>query len=389
MRMLQKVVAGAAVAAATLALVAGVAVADPPTGVTPSATSIVGVGSRTTEYLLDQLALNYDAAHRSGTQIYSIDACLGRTPCGGNVVTKKGCKPISRESINGTSAGISALEANSPEGKSYCIDFARSSRGPEGFDPTDITFVPLALDNVTYATLAKGSNVPTNLTTVQLHKIYSCDVTRPGYKDNTWGALLGPKAKKGTRNIRIAPYLPQPGSEDLSFFWSATSALPGQPGRCWIEPATLEENEGVNPVFASKNAPNILIPYSAGRWVAQQYHSAACARKGCPAANGQNVVIECKTPTVSQNLFGCDVNGVLRVNDIDGTSPVTGKVLNPKFTPRFIETLYDVVRGADSIPRYLQKFFGPKGAFCSKPYQSVIRAYGFRADPACGSLTAG
>jgi hypothetical protein len=187
--------------------------------------------------------------------------------------------------------------------------------------------------------------------------------------------------------------LPQPGSEDLSFFWSAISAPPGEPGRCWIQPTTLEENEGVNPVFTSKNAPNILIPYSAGRWVAQQYHSPACATAACQTVNGQGVFIQCKTPKKGQNLFGCDVNGVLRINDINGTSPITGKgssaVLSQRFTPGFVETLYDVVRGTDSIPAYLQKFFGPKGAFCSSAYQSVIKAYGFLPDPACGTILKG
>jgi hypothetical protein len=399
MRMLQKVVAGAAGAAAALTLVAGVALADPPTGVTPSASSVAGVGSRTSEYLLDQLSLDYDAAHPHKTQIYSFDACQG-VSCGGSVVLKTGCKPVSWASISGTSAGIAALEAGARSGKTglgpFCVDFARSSRQPKASDPNNITFVALALDNVTYATISRdkqfpaGSNVPADLTTVQLKNIYSCTVKRKGYKANTWGALLGSKAKRGTRNVAIAPYLPL-GAEVLLSFLSAISVP--TPGTCVTEPGNLEGDEGVSPIFQGKAAPNILVPYSAGRWVSA-YHSAACATAGCPTVNGQGGFIKCKTPTKTQNVFGCNVNGVLQINDINGTSPTTGKgaglVLNQGFTSGFVYTLYDVVRGTNgSIPSYLQKFFGPKGAFCSKPYQRVIRSYGFDVDPRCGSTVAG
>jgi hypothetical protein len=391
MRMLQKVIAGAAVAAAALTLGAGVAIADPPTGVTPGASSVVGVGARTTEYLLDALALKYDTENPHKTPIYSFDACQGAS-CAGSVVLKKGCKPISRVSISGTSNGIEALEANPPDGKTrhFCIDFVRSVRGPRSTDPTDITFVVLALENVTYASLAKGSNVPGNLTTAQLHAIYTCGVRRKGYTPNTWGALLGTKAKKGTRNTAIAPYLPQSGSEVLPSFLSAISVP--VPGICVTEPATLEDNEGVSSAFTGKIAKNVLIPYSAAIWVAQ-YHSPECATAGCPTVNGQGVFILCKPPSKGQDIFGCDLNGVLGLNDINGTSPTSGKgaglVSNPGFTPGFVATMYDIVRGTDSIPGYLAVYFGPKGAFCSKAYRSVITDYGFVVDPKCGVLIPG
>jgi hypothetical protein len=389
MRMLNKGIAGAAVAA-MLTLAAGFALADPPAGVTPSASSVVGVGSNTTEYLLDQFAADYDHAHPHGTQIYSFDACQGSTCTSAPpVVTKKGCRAVTRVSIDGSSYGITALEANVADGKGlFCIDFARSSRYPETTDPTGITFVALALDGVTYASLAKGSNVPGNLTTAQLHAIYTCSVTRKGYRPNTWGALLGTKAKKGTRNIAFAPYLPSSYEGYSSSYIGVTVS---GPAKCVTQPPTLEENEGIDPIFKGKTAPNILVPFSVGKWIAQAYHSPSCAAAGCPTMKTQSVFVQCKTPSRGQNKFGCDVNGPLGLNDVNGVSPTTGKgtktVVNVKFP--YFQSLYDVVRGTDAIPSYLQKFFGIKGAFCSKPYQSVIRAYGFRADPACGSLTAG
>jgi ABC-type phosphate transport system substrate-binding protein len=391
MRMFTKAIAGAAVAAAAITLAAGVAFADPPTGLTPAPSSVVGAGSNTTEYVLDQLALNYDTANAHKTQIYSFDACQGSTCASApNVVLKKGCKGIPRTDINGSSAGIANLELNTKTGKFFCQDFARSSRGPKTTDPTDITFVALALDNVTYASLT-NRNVPSNLTTAQLHSIYTCSVTRKGFIPNTWGALLGSKAKKGSRNTAIAPFLPQPNSGTLSFFEKEIGISVSGPGKCVTQPTTLEENEGINAVYKSKSAPNILIPYSAGKWVAQAFHSPACAKAGCPTVKNQGVFIQCKTPSKGQNMFGCNVNGPLELNDVNGVSPTTGKgsktVLNPKFP--YQRTLFDVVRGTDSLPGYLATYFGPKGAFCSKAYRSVITDYGFLSDPKCGSLTAG
>ena len=153
------------------------------------------------------------------------------------------------------------------------------------------------------------------------------------------------------------------------------------------QPASLEENEGINPIF--KHNKNAIIPFSAGKWVAQAFHSPACATKGCAS-------LKCKKPKKGQNQFGCDVNGVLGLNSINSTKPTVGKgaktTINPKFTPDFIRTLYDVVRYStttkDHIPAYLEPFFASKhakvkGFICSNP-KSAIEDYGFLPTPLCG-----
>jgi hypothetical protein len=53
MRILSKLVAGAAVLATVTMISAGPALADPPKGTVPADTDIVGVGSNTSEFLLD------------------------------------------------------------------------------------------------------------------------------------------------------------------------------------------------------------------------------------------------------------------------------------------------------------------------------------------------
>jgi ABC-type phosphate transport system substrate-binding protein len=406
MRMFNKVIAGVAVAA-TLALTAGVAMADPMNAkspwvkgpgslyypglyhaVTPRDCDVVGSGSNTLEYLFDQYSLNYNAAvlkaHKKDSQttscakfptsfFYSWDALQNAAATATvSIAPKPGCAKAPRP--NGSSAGITALAANETvtvDGiKYFCWDYARSSRARSSSDPTDVTFVPLALDNVTYASVS-GSNAPKNLTTADLKAIYLCKATK-------WTQV------GGKSSATIHPLLPQPHSGTLAFFENAIGVP--VPGPCVVQPTTLEENEGVNAIFTGKNAKNEIIPFSAGKWVAQAYHSPACASSKCPA-DTSGVFIKCKEPKAGQNFFGCDVNGVLHLNSINGTSPVKGKALNPRFTIGFVRALYAVVRGTDSIPAYLAPFFGRKNStsFCNKTNQTkVIPAYGFEANPSCG-----
>jgi len=373
MRMLGKLITGAAVLATVGTMTAGVALADPPSGTTPKATDIVGVGSNTTENMLDQMTTNYNGAHKTGTHIYSWDALQNAALAGGaNIVEKKGCAAVARP--NGSSAGIAALAANIKTGKHFCLDFARSSRAEKPTDPSGLTFVPVALDNISYATLAKGSNAPSNLTTHELTEIYTCTATK-------WNQV------GGSSSATIKPLLPQPGSGTLSQFLTDIGVT--TPGPCVTEPNTLEENEGVDPIYTGANAKNELVPFSAGRWLAQAYHSAKCKTAKC-ATDKSGVFTECQTPKAGQNKFGCDVNGVLKVNKINGTAPINGTgakaVLNPKYTATFIRTLFDVVRTAktaDKIPAYLEPFFGAKGAFCKDT--KVIQAYGFEPTASCGA----
>src|SRR5438067_989410 len=124
----------AAMAGAVAALTVSVsspAFGDPPSGVTPKSNDIVGVGSDTTQYFMDQTALNFDNQSTPPLRkLYSWDA-TGSSP----IVTKTGATPIARP--DGSGAGISALVTNTIK----TVDYARSSRGRSGSDPSTIGFV--------------------------------------------------------------------------------------------------------------------------------------------------------------------------------------------------------------------------------------------------------
>jgi len=371
MRTLNKLIAVTAVAASATAMAIGPALADPPKGVTPKATDVVGVGSDTLQFLLDQFSFDYNKTHSSGAKLYSWDALNPKTGMTDNITTKAGCTPaIPRP--NGSSAGITTLDANTKVGKHFCVDFARSSRGRTGTDPAKgpggIVFVALGKDAVTYATNST-THAPSNLSTAQLNGIYSCTITN-------WSAVGG---TAGTINAQ----LPQTSSGTRAFFLKAIGLATAGP----CVTSTAEENDGIDPVLAG---PNTIFPYSIGKFIAEKFHSAKCLNAatctGSPA---------CK-PTKTQNKFGCDTHGTMVLRSINGTKPTTGTgtktVINAHFSANFIRTVFDVVRWAstkDNIPTYLDKFFGSAkrgGWACSNKtaHQDLIN-YGFLPTPFCGT----
>lgn len=360
----------------------GPALADPLNTslqpVTPRATDVVGVGSDTTEYPLDQLMVDYQKAHTTGTYIYSWNATNPSTGAVGDpIVTKSGCTSIARP--DGSSAGITALIQNqkTTSGTNFCIDFARSSRGRQSTDPPaasgGILFVPMAQDAVTYATQST-TNAPGNLTAAQLNAIYTCTA-------RTWNQV------GGTSTGTIKPFLPQTGSGTRAFFLSAIGVT--TPGSCVN--SSVQENEWVNTALHTVNA---IAPFSIGKWIAQKYHSAKCLNSGC-TPNSSGVVC---TPTGSQNLFGCNEDAGSKLNSVNGTAPTTGTgtgtTINPNFTANFKRLVYNVVRYAggtpDHIPGYEEKFFASAtaakvGWFChAYRAQTDLKNYGFLNTPQCG-----
>ncbi|HEV2342614.1 MAG TPA: hypothetical protein VGS97_00855, partial [Actinocrinis sp.] len=63
MRILSKLVVGAAVAATAVTMAAPSALADPPRGVSPRGFDVVGVGSNTIEFVMDQFSFDYNRTH--------------------------------------------------------------------------------------------------------------------------------------------------------------------------------------------------------------------------------------------------------------------------------------------------------------------------------------
>ena len=213
---LTRMIAGVASVAAAAALIAGTVTTasaapnEPPKGVTPAAYDVVGVGSNTTEYVMDAISVGYNKTVKTHNvahpYFYSYDALpLGvNVPGKYTIKPKAGCATIARP--DGSGAGITALDSSQVikyKGADYaCVDFGRSSGGRKPTYPADkpggIVFVAFAKDAITWAarSAAKGgTDAPASLNTAQLKAIFTC-------KDTNWSQVGG---KAGA----IKVYLPQ------------------------------------------------------------------------------------------------------------------------------------------------------------------------------------
>ncbi|MFB7911435.1 MULTISPECIES: PstS family phosphate ABC transporter substrate-binding protein [unclassified Kitasatospora] len=334
-----KLLTVAALATSLVTVASGSALAD-PTG-TPAAQDIVGVGSDTTQAVLNQFSTDYNAYLGAGStlpHLYSWDA-TGSSP----ITTKTGATSIARP--NGSGAGISALKNNT----SATVDFARSSRGPQSTDPNTFDFVAYATDAVAWAAPNNG-DAPANLTTQNLKDIYNCNIT-------TWDQI-DPSLPSNT----IKPYLPQANSGTRSFFLSVLGISTIKP--CVTE--GVQENEGSD---TNLSDPDALVPYSVAHYIGQVYYG-----KGS----------------------GSDVQGPLTIRSIDNTAPVdtTNKVINGDFAATsYARTVYNVVRDADwkatdAHGTALRSIFGTTGWVCTNATAKAdLKSFGFLPlnAGACGS----
>ena len=138
-------------------------------GATPKATVTVtaapnlkdatGVGSDTTQNLLDQIGADFNVGKAvTATHVWSWDATNPLNGAIGDSIQVKGggCSAIARP--NGSSAGVTALASSQKVSGTNCISFARSSRSRSPSDPPyaagGIAFVTLAGDAVTWSAQA-------------------------------------------------------------------------------------------------------------------------------------------------------------------------------------------------------------------------------------------
>jgi len=382
-RKLMSLVAIAAASVTVTALAAAPALADPPAShgktIVPRNYDVVGVGSDTDDFLVDQLAADYDAAHKkvhnkSHPWIYSWDAVPPKNPNNltSTIVTKQGCKSVARP--DGSGLGLTAFEANVKTRGYDCIDFAREasyrSSDPLNKTPNGDLYVRLAEDAETYA-VNSTTDAPANLTPSQLHDIFSCT-------DAKWSDVGGADAP-------IVVALPA-STTGVTKFWLKALGISSFPTCATV----VQQNEGTASVFANATtAPEVIAPYSVGKYIAQVHHDAKCGRK----------------PTKSQNAFGCDEHGTLKLGALNlGTGGIqqatvgtgTKTKINTKLGETFLRPLYDLVwyatksTNGDHIPNRLEPFFASatskvKGWFCAnKEAQQAIVNYGFLTTKLCG-----
>lgn len=239
--------AAALLSGALVAALAAPASADP----LPQPRDIVGVGSDTSEFMVNYLAdgatvsgaLNLGFNASGGPRLVSFNAT---NPFGTDtsVVLRAGSAPITRP--NGSGAGKGTLYGS---GNNVNVNFARSSSGPSAAENSaGLWHVPFALDTVKVAT-ASSSAAPASLTVAQLVQIYSGAVTN-------WNQV-------GGSNAAIVPMLPQSGSGTRNFFLSVLKAANGNVDVTLASTVVSVQEHDPAPIAANSAA---IAPFSVARF---------------------------------------------------------------------------------------------------------------------------
>ncbi len=306
----------------------GAAQADPTGAPTPRA--LTGVGSDTTQDLMNFIA---DDVKIGGVkQIGSWNATGSATFNTG----KAGCAAVTRP--NGSGAGRAALIASLNAGDG-CIQFSRSSSLSLAAVPNhSLTYVPFAIDAVSYA-VTSNSTLPRSFTLTDLQHIYQCD---PAY--------VGPGPV-----YDITPILPQSGSGTRNYWESKMGITDAQVNAspsvypCIINGvkngSIIEEHTGL--ALDNKS----LVPFSIGQYTDQ--------------ANGLSI----------------DKRGTATLGVIDGTDP---QLINNAFSVK--RDVYNVVPTADINSAPFSTVFKGAGSLICQDSATILHL-GFATNPSCGDTT--
>ena len=320
----------------------GPASADPSGA--PTYRPLVGVGSDTTEEVVN--GLSNVVVDGSGNKVIASYNATGGAFVTKDPATKPGCDYAAYSGSNG--AGIRAngsgagrsrlLEALDPANPRFgCLDFARSSSLTLTATTPQLTYVPFGVDALTYA-VRGDSAINRKLSQATLKLIYQCDPTT---------------------TANFLPLLPQSGSGTRSSWLSYLGLTEATKGACvkdtYVDPGTgatanVQEHNG----FALVDRKN-LVPYSASQYSAQSI-------------------------------------GVTGVADNRGTAVLGGIAGIPSQASNGgsanARTMYNVVptaRVGDTANHALlnSTFVGSTSAVCAAT--STIALYGFGLSPACGA----
>lgn len=308
---------------ATLALTVGSAMADPNGA--PTFRQLVGVGSDTTQGVLNGLS---DVILNGGTKIIgSYDAGGSATITTKDPAVNPNCQNIPRPS--GSGAGVNALIADTQG----CIQFARSSANDSASHAgANLTYIPFAVDAVSYA-IRSDSSISKKLTVAQLTTVYNC-AAGANFKP------LLPQFGSGTRKF----FLQQLGFTDAANFTS-------QAGHTCIVQVDASNNPLLENTGTLLTDPKHIAPYSIAQYLSQ--------------VNG---VVP-------------DVHGTTILGSINSLSPA---VLNNDSV--MSRDVYNVVRNSQlGVAPTSTTFVGPTSAVCSNT--ATIKRFGFATNPNCGATT--
>jgi ABC-type phosphate transport system substrate-binding protein len=311
-----------------LAFGAGTAQADPIGSPAGNTRPLVGVGSDTTQGVMN--ALSNVVTVNGQKVIASYDATGSATIA---TTTAANCSAIARP--NGSGAGRTALLNALGATGAPCLTFARSSSLTLTASTPALTYVPFAVDAVTYV-IAPNSSLPRSMSLTDLHGIYTCD---PNYVGT------GP-------NYAVHALLPQAGSGTRSF-WEATVGITEADVVANKYPCISDTKNG-KPIEEHDGRvldANSIAPFSIAQFIAQGSGTLA------------------------------DLRGTAVLGNINGTPSLllnTGSAATRE--------VYNVIPTSKvAVSPYSDVFVGANSGICQQ--SAVIKSYGFGVDPSCGDTS--
>jgi len=373
---------GAAVAAA--GAIGSTMIATSPVNADPKQFSaFVGVGSDTTQDVLNAFAgfaggTNFTPVQTTAAtgqrQLISFDAtgsdCIISRTGGGTFNRPNGStggrRALSR-SLTGTTYGNALCGPAAGSNVSGQVQFARSSSGPAGGDVgTDLTYVPFGRDGVSFAYYRTDGSPVTTLTRAQLTSLFT----------------TGTQTIDG---VRIVPCGIQTASGTYGFWNTVTTATAAQENTatadCQALPGInrLQENDGEelkllgDQADTAVNGTQVVTGFSAGAFIAK--------------SNG----VAAPTPPAGVGIGSISNDG----NGNNLGSPIAGTA--PNLTPSatffangtFGRTVFNVVPtaligSAFGNADLKSMFSGPTSAVCQAT--ATVQTFGFLPAPNCGVL---
>lgn len=263
----------------------------------PQYRELAGMGSDTTQTLMNALA---EIVTINGTKVIGSYDAIGST----TVATKStaACAAVPR--ANGSTPGRDAL-LKSLQANDGCLQFARSSSSRGTFTSTpSMTWIPFATDALTFAVRGDG-DVPRELTKAQIVAIFKCEVPT------------------------IQPALVQTGSGTRSSWLSYVGITEAQIAAGTYKCLVPEKDGGTFPGNLPQEhdgrelKKNQIMPYSAAVYQAQLYGTA-------PDRRGRSVigVVDGIVPTIINTGFGNlrDVNNIIPTAKVTDTNSTEYKV---------------------------------------------------------------
>lgn len=317
--MKHKFLGAACVGALSAIAIASTASADPQGA--PSSRPLAGVGSDTTQNVLNGLS---EVVTINGSKVIASYDAIGTNP-----ITTKNPAPSGSNCTfnrpNGSTAGRNALISSLASGSTTagCIDFARSSSLNLAATPNQLTYIPFAIDGLSFAVTSE-SDVPRSLTLDELKSIYRCEASS------------------------IDPYIPQSGSGSRAFFLSTLG---------------LTEAQVSSSTCIRDNKNGVPLQENDGR-----------------ALDNNDIFAYSTAAYASQNAgLVADVRGRTVLGVINGVAPLT---LNGDFPIK--RDVYNIIPTArEGATPTSTVFVGPGSLVCQAT--GTIRSFGFATNPNCGS----